>query len=56
MEKAMKIFAIIVIAMYIILIGVLVYEFIEMKKDHECWIAIHSKEDDTKCRRNYGLK
>jgi hypothetical protein len=56
MEKVMQIFAIVVIAMYFIFIGVLVYEFIEMWDDHECWMIKVSGETDKKCEEKYGLK
>lgn len=56
MEKTMKVFAIVVIAMYFIFIGVLVYEFVKMWEDHECWVILHNGETNEECEAKYGLK
>ena len=56
MEKAMKVFAIVVIAMYFIFIGVLVYELAKMWEDHNCWIAIHNNERSEKCEKKYRFE
>ena len=56
MEKTMKVFAIVVIAMYFIFIGVLVYEFVKMWDDHNCWVIQHNGKTDEGCEAKYGLE
>lgn len=56
MEKRMKIFAIVVIAMYFVFIGVLVYEVIEMWDDHKCWQQINEGYKSKECEDKYGLR
>jgi hypothetical protein len=56
MKKAMQIFAIVVIAMYFIFVGVLVYEFVKMWDDHGCWVIQHNGETNKECEAKYGFE
>ena len=56
MEKTAQVFVIVVITIYVIFIGVLIYEFIELEKDHKCWLEKSNGKISEKCDEYYGLK
>lgn len=55
-DGSLKYFAILVISLYILFIGVLAYEFIEMSKDHRCWELFQNGEQDEGCIKKYGFR
>lgn len=55
-DGSLKYFAILVISLYILFIGVLVYEFVEMSKDHKCWELFKNGERDEGCIEKYGFE